>query len=357
MSKLSILSPSQQAAEYLRKELMRQTWTGLMPGAPQLSAELGVDRKTIEAALQMLQEAGWLQAQGAGKRRKITMPQNAPSPSMRIALLANEEADRRLDYVVNIMHDLNQEGHSAFYASRTLYDLGMNVKKIERLVKQTEADAWVVVAASREVLQWFSEQPMPVFSLFGRRRGLPIAGAGPDKIPMLEKVTRELIARGHKRIVMMVRAMRRIPTPGATERAFLLELDKHGLPVSDYNLPGWEETPEGYQARLESLFSSAPPTALIVDEIPQLVCTLQFLARKNIRVPEDVSLVCADNSTALDWCDPQISHIRWDSRPVVRRIVRWAANVSRGKKDIRQVSTPAEFYQGGTIGLALKTKL
>ena len=356
MTKLLILSPSQQVAEYLRKELMRQSWLGFMPGAPQLSAELGVDRKTIEAALQMLQVDGWLQWQGAGRRRKISMPQEAPSPTMRIALLANEDSDRRLDYVVNMMHDLNQEGHTAFYASRTLYDLGMNVKKIERLVKQIEADAWVVVAGSREVLQWFSEQTMPVFSLFGRRRGLPIAGAGPDKIPMLEKVARELIGHGHKRIVMMVRPMRRIPIPGAAERAFLLELDKHGVPVSDYNLPGWEETPEGYQARLEKLFSSAPPTALIVDEIPQLVGTLQFLARKNIRVPEDVSLVCTDSSTALDWCNPTISHIRWDSRPVVRRIVRWAANVSRGKKDIRQVSTPAEFYRGGTIAPAIKTK-
>jgi DNA-binding LacI/PurR family transcriptional regulator len=349
MAKLLILSPSQQVAQQLSKELMRQTWVGLMPGAPQLAAELGVDRKTVEAALQMLQEDGWLQAQGAGKRRKIVMPHAAHSTTLRIALLANEEADRRMDYVVNLVHELNEAGHTAFYASRTLYDMGMNVKLVERLVKKTEADAWVVVAASRDVLQWFIEQSIPAFSLFGRRRGLPIAGAGPDKIPIMEEVTRELILRGHKRIVMMVRPLRRIPTPGAAERAFLLQLSQHGLPVSEYNLPSWKETPGGFQARLESMFSSAPPTALIVDEIPQLVGTLQFLARKNIRVPEDVSLVCTDNGTALDWCDPPISHIRWDTRPVLRRVVRWAANVSRGKTDIRQVLTPAEFYRGGTM--------
>jgi ATP-dependent DNA helicase RecQ len=32
-----------------------------------------------------------------------------------------------------------------------------------------------------------------------------------------------------------------------------------------------------------------------------------------------------------------VAHIRWDSRPVVRRIVRWAANLSLGKPDVRQV--------------------
>jgi len=36
----------------------------------------------------------------------------------------------------------------------------------------------------------------------------------------------------------------------------------------------------------------------------------------------------------------------------VRRIVRWAENVARGKSDIRQVLTPARFVDGGTVGRA-----
>jgi hypothetical protein len=35
---------------------------------------------------------------------------------------------------------------------------------------------------------------------------------------------------------------------------------------------------------------------------------------------------------------------------MVRRIVRWAANVASGKKDRRQTLIPAEFVPGGTIG-------
>ena len=44
--------------------------------------------------------------------------------------------------------------------------------------------------------------------------------------------------------------------------------------------------------------------------------------------------------------------MQWDSRPVVNRIVQWADNVARGKVDIKQVFTQAEFIEGGTIGLA-----
>ncbi len=357
MSDFAILSPSQQVADYLRGELLRETWIGMMPGSPQLSAALGIDRKTIDAAMCLLEEDGLLIAQGAGRKRKIILPSRRAPTNLRIAILANEEDDCKVDYVMNLMFALNEAGHKAFYAPRFLNEMGMNVKLVKRLVLQTEADAWLVVAASRDVLQWFSKQPLPVFSLFGRRRGLPIAAAGPDKIPVLAEVTRKLIALGHKRIVMMVRPPRRIPTPGALERAFLMELAAHQLPVSDYNLPSWDESIGSYLARLDSLFASSPPTALIVDEIPQLVGTLQYLARKSIRVPEDVSLICTDHSPSLNWCDPPISHIRWDSRPVIRRILRWASNISRGKKDLRQTLTPAEFVYGGTIAVAAKSRM
>ncbi len=41
----------------------------------------------------------------------------------------------------------------------------------------------------------------------------------------------------------------------------------------------------------------------------------------------------------------------WDSGPVLRRVVRWVANMGRGKEDRRQTLTKAEFVEGGTIGV------
>jgi hypothetical protein len=34
----------------------------------------------------------------------------------------------------------------------------------------------------------------------------------------------------------------------------------------------------------------------------------------------------------------------------VRRVVRWADNIARGKVDQRRALSPAEFVPGGTIG-------
>ena len=353
MPRLKILRPSWQVADHIRKELMRGTWIGAMPGAPLLAAELGIDRKTVEAALRQLETEELLLPQGAGRARRIRLPHGKKvSRQMRVAILLCEESDRKRDYMVHLQHLLMEHGHAAFFAKTSLLKLRMNVPRVARLVSRTEADAWVVVAGSREVLEWFSVQPKPALALFGRARRLRIACAATDKVAAYATAARELIRLGHRRIVLLARAQRRLPQPGAIEQAFLDEMVAHGQPVSSYNLPGWTETIEGFHARLASLFRVSPPTALIVDEVQLFVAAQQFLAQRCQRIPQDVSLICTDQDVAFDWCQPPVSHIRWDSDPLVRRAVRWVNNVGHGKPDLRQFFTPASFVRGGTIGPA-----
>jgi DNA-binding LacI/PurR family transcriptional regulator len=141
-----------------------------------------------------------------------------------------------------------------------------------------------------------------------------------------------------------------LPIPGKAERAILDEMAAHGITTGAFNLPDWEETSGGFHACLRELFRHTPPTALIIEEASFFVAALQFLGRRGLQVPEDVSLVCTDADPAFTWCEPAITHIRWEGRPVVQRAVRWAANVSHGRDDRRQTLTKAEFVEGGTVG-------
>lgn len=353
---------TEQVAEYLRGEMLRGRWGEMLPGTPRLSEQLGVNHKTVAAALRLLEREGLLVGQGAGRKRRIALPDADAAHPMRVGILVYEPADHLLGYIVELRHALAEAGHDAIVVSElrraqveegnpeAVTDPAKRVARISQLVKQTAADAWVVMAGSREVLEWFSAQPTPTMALFGRRRGLPIAGTGPDKPQVIAVATRKLIELGHRRIVLLCRRMRRLPEPGESERAFLGELRAHGIQPGSYHLPDWEESIDGFYGVLESLFRLTPPTAILIDEVPFFAATQQFLARRRIRVPEDVSLICTDPDPSFVWCRPSIAHIRWDSRPVERRIVRWAATVSRGKQDLRQMSTPAEFVPGGTIG-------
>ncbi len=282
-----------------------------MPGVLRLEEDLGVNRKTVEAGLRLLEKEGFLASQGAGRCRRIVVPESALARrSLRVALLLYETADAGLNFIVDLRHRLDEGGHTSFIVSRTLCDLDMDARRLPRLVEETKADAWVVAAGSRDVLQWFAEQRMPSFALFGRRQGLPIAGIGPDKSPAFAAAARQLVELGHRRICMLVRQERRIPEPGGSENDFLAELECHGIRSGPYNLPAREEGSEGFQDRLESLFSATPPTALIIDGVQLFFTTQLFPMNRGLRVPEDVSLICTDGDSHFAWCRPSIAHIR-----------------------------------------------
>ena len=350
MGTFRVLTAAEQVGEYLRAELCRGTWGGRMPGGSRLATELGVGRDTVEAALQILERDGLLVPQGAGRRRRIELAEGIVARPMRVAILVTDRSNE--EYIIELFHLLVEAGHLPFHATKTLVELGTDVGRVARLVNRTEADAWVVVSGSREILEWFSRQRKPAFALFGRRGQVLIAAVGPDKVPPIAAATARLIGLGHRRISLVCRRQRRLPQPGPPERAFLNELAAHGISTSDFNLPAWEESKKGFVTLLVSLFGATPPTALILDEAFLFNAAFHYLAKRGLRVPQDISLVCTDDDPDFAWCEPSVAHIRWDYRPVVRRVVRWAANVSHGKDDRRQTLTKAEFVEGGTVGLA-----
>ncbi len=245
-------------------------------------------------------------------------------------------------------------------------------------------------------------EEVPVFAVFGRLAGLPVAGAISDKRAAIAKASRQLIEFGHRRIVFLTRRALRVPQQAPILQVFLDEMQAHGISTGAYNLPDWEEDLDGFHLLptnfpvfaanegacsgglrpsmptkkpsscrrcpphrryelLRNLFQHTPPTALIVDESIFLVAMMLFLLSRRLQVPEDVSLICTDNDPHFTWCRPSVAHIQWETAPVVRRALRWADNVARGKKDIRQKVVNAEFIEGGTIGPAtakrIQTKL
>ena len=348
---LKLLSAAEQVASHLREAIISGKLSGAMPGSVALAGVLGVNHKTVEAALLLLESQGLLEGQGARRRKRILAPEGTQrSQSLRIAILPHNGIDLGMEYMAEIRHRLILAGNSVFFAGKTMSGLGMDVDRIARHAEGVDADAWVLVSASREILEWFATRPAPAFALFGFPRTIGIAGTGPDRGPAYAEAVKTLTGYGHRRIVMLARPQRVTPKPGAPERAFLAALRKEGIATSDYNLPIWENSREGFHRHLGNLFRLTPPTALIVQEPVLFFATRQFLAKQRIRVPEDVSLICADPDPNFVWQDPSIAHIKWDSAPWVRRVVRWAANVSRGKDDRRQAFSKARYVPGGTVG-------
>ena len=91
-------------------------------------------------------------------------------------------------------------------------------------------------------------------------------------------------------------------------------------------------------------------TAILLTEGLFFIPLQQYLLRRGIRVPEHLSVICPDPDPAFAWCNPVVSHIHWDYRPLVHRILRWAEHIAQGREDREQSFFLADFVEGGTIG-------
>ena len=117
--------------------------------------------------------------------------------SFRIGILLFEHDDRKPDDMAEILFGLNEAGYTPFILLASLSEMGMDVNRVASLVGETNADALLVLAGSKEVLSWFANQSVPTHAPFGRLGDSSIAGAGPSKAEAYRKAVRKLLACGH----------------------------------------------------------------------------------------------------------------------------------------------------------------
>lgn len=343
---------TEQVTQAIREGLQESRWVKTLPGRNRLAAELGVNHKTVQSALNTLESEGLVKSQGPGRDRLIIGPGHTKPTGIRVVALPYERSDLEASDLQEIIYRLNLSGHVATASGKTLVDLGMKVEHVARFVARTEADAWVIRSAPRDILQWFVDQEIPAFSLYGRPRNVEIASAILNKAKALEELLERLHEWGHRRIVMLSREERRNPAPGAFEQSFLDKLESLGITTSGYHLPEWRNDPNGLRDGLVGLFRHTAPTALIIDDPIYYLAVVQQLASMGIEMPEQVSLACNHYSSHFDWCRPEVTHITWDSGVAVRRVISWANQVSQGKLLRRQIVLPAKLVMGGSTGPA-----
>jgi DNA-binding LacI/PurR family transcriptional regulator len=124
---------------------------------------------------------------------------------------------------------------------------------------------------------------------------------------------------------------------------FFEELEKRGLAPSNYNLPVWEASPEGLEKCLESLFKFTPPSVIFVDDWLLLLAIQNYLTHKRGLAFRQLFCICTDFHPSFHWCRPKIAHFYWDSKAVVRYVLRWVDEIASGKDDKQQKLIVSKF--------------
>ncbi|MCX6854674.1 MAG: substrate-binding domain-containing protein [Verrucomicrobia bacterium] len=347
----------ERTAEHLREGFRMERWSGKVPGVRTLSTDLGVSRDTIRGSLRLLEQEGFLKACGSGKNRVIQpgRKKKAHRPNLRVGLMRFSSLSKQNSYsqelLLSIKHGVEDAGHALITCTKSIEELGNDVSRMKRTIQDVNADAWIVYSGTREVFDVVTTMEVPVLALGGRSQDLPIACSRTDLAQAMSDAVDVLVERGHRRIVMLSQTLWRKPALNPPIQAFLKRLENHGLkPDLPFNVPDWNESPEGLQNVLRALFFATPPTALLLCEPMQAAPTLVFLAERGLRVPQDVSVVNLLPDPSLAWCRPELAHFDWPLVPHIHRAVRWVEAVALGKADTKTITFPAKFMPAGTIG-------
>jgi len=353
----------EQIADHLREGFRNGHWRGQLPGVRSLVRELGVSKDTVEAALRLLEADGSLQSAGPGRRKEIVAPRNAPEEfkSLRVGVLLSDPLRQINLYAQQVMLEvirrIENAGHTCVTAERSLSELGAKLPRIARMIESAKADVWIAYSAPREVLKWFVTRAIPVMALGGGFSGLSVASSASRVDDPIRDSVKMLSGLGHRRIVAISPDSWRVPVPSLTGQAFLSSLEECGYPPTGYNLPAWDQTPEGLEKLLESLFLITPPTALIFVDPASYVAALEFFGRKGIRVPQDVSVISMTSGPIFSLLPRRPAHFRWPVEEHVRRMNRWVKCLAKGGSDLAQMTFPATFEPAETIAVVKGGKL
>lgn len=346
-----------QVHAHLRESLLEGTWRERLPSEPRLVAELGVSRRVVREALKRLADEGGIQETGQGKRREIsTNTQTGSAPRrQRVRILLGEplQSDNASSQylMLSLANRIKEQGHDCEFAHRSIQELGDKPQRLERMVRETGADMWIIYSAPRWVLEWFSTRSQPAFAIGGRPQGLGLANVFISLSNAVREIVKSLVALGHQRIVLIAPGAWRLPVPGPTQTSYLSALQAHGIPYdTHFNLPDWEDTPDGLERLLESLFRVTPPTALIVLEPVHCVAVCAFLADRSLRIPRDVSVISLVADSIFAFRKPQFSQVRWNNTAMISPVLRWVNAVAAGKHPRTASVIHSTFDPGGTIG-------
>ena len=351
---------AEQTAAHIREGILAGRWSGRLPGVQVLAAQCKVSPITMRAALVLLERENYITVGGAGRCRMVAGLDKSQTTSrpMRVMILLgnplNQEDVGFQNFLFRLQHELEKAGHGCGFAAQSQAELKHDLGRISRQCAKTPADAWVVTGGSQPVLSWFAQQQAPALAIGGRCMGLPIASSSLSLMPAFQGALRQLLKLGHRRIVFLCPRYMWDHEPSPPITLLFEELAAHGVTASRYNVPAWNETPDGLRDLLDNTFRFTPPTAIITSYTSWAVAVLSFLSQKGLRVPQDVSILCTNYENWFPWHYPTIAHMYGDEDRMRQHIVRWMHAVALGRADHKQFFVPMEFIPGGSIGPAPK---
>ncbi|MDB6093154.1 MAG: transcriptional regulator [Verrucomicrobia bacterium] len=328
-----------------------------MPSEHSLAGQVQVSRVTLRAAIKILVREKRLLVANGQRARILAAPRTRRVVGSRIVGVVSPAligaSSRHASYYETYRHAMQEGGaHVNFYHGARFY--GPNPDKaLERLMRESKADAWVVTGSTARMQGWFSDRQIPVIVDGSCQPGVRLAALDLDYRAVCRHAVGNLLGLGHRRVVFLG-LNSGAGGDLASELGFREGFQKSALPGLEPRIVHCEENVRNVTATLARLFRGAgQPTAIMAQRwLP--FTALTFLQQSGRRVPGDVSLLARDDLPNLDLLVPSIARYGFPATLYTQRMVRLTWKLFLGTLAPKQEFILPDFIPGTSLGHARK---
>jgi len=315
---MSLLPPKPSMATYalgvLRQFLAEGEWKERLPGERSLALRIGVSRPTLHEALLALEKEGVLRRRAKAAWQILATPGAIARGPRKVIFLSpfkleNFDAFALHQYTVLSGH-LAERGHETEAIRLPSAGKGGSTRMLADLSRQNRPDAWVLYRCSPATQAWFAQSGLPAVVMGSAPHDLNLRSIDVDYRAAGRHAMATLLRLGHQpdRIVFVMPAEKLL---GHAEAEAGIN-EALGDRAGHARVTTVGSDPADLCAKLDVLWRSTPPTALIVLRPLHTITVTSHLSRKRVRIPEEVSLVALDDNPVLGRLVPVPSHYRKD---------------------------------------------
>ena len=346
-----------QVAAQLEQALREGQWSEWLPNERDLAQELQVSRSTLRFALAQLRLGGVIESRhGVGNR--IVRPTRAlPRTQKRwIALLAPAPLGQLRPSITLWIDELKDLLHAAecelrVYCVRAAYQ-SEPTRALQRLCRSVAPAGWILVLSTEPMQRWFLQHGPPCVIAGSLHAGVDLPSVDLDYRSIARHAAGTLLRAGHRKITLVNRRLR-----GAgeieTETGFLEAAHASPHAGVDAGIVHYDEKLDSLIAALNRLLEQAtPPTGLLIANSNFYLAVVTELARRGIRIPQDMSLISRDDDPFLNFVIPAPARYLNAPQVFATKLRTLALHLlERGSAPVRRVRIEPRFEPGGSVAL------
>ncbi|MDF9834373.1 DNA-binding LacI/PurR family transcriptional regulator [Ereboglobus sp. PH5-5] len=346
-----------QVVEIIQAGIQKRTWQEWLPSERALAESLHVSRSTLRAALAQLEKMGMVRAQRPHGTKILGQRKTATAPAKQsriVALLTPEPITMLRPKIALIIDELRGQLAECGYRLRTFhggqyFSSGAN-SRLQRLVAGHPHDCWVLTLAPDKVKKWFRDRNIPcvVSGTCDPDIGLPFVDL--DYYALCRHAAGQMTGLGHKRIVFITENSTKAGDL-ESERGFIDGIAAASNSQARGQIMRHNNTRQSVMKLLDGLRAREDrPTAMLVAHPHFYILAQTYLHELGLRVPGDVSLMCRDDDTFLDYTRPVPTRYSFDSAAFARRLFKLIMQTVDGSPIAKhRLRIMPDYQKGATL--------